>query len=114
MNKLFIDGLKVETRIGVYAWEKQVSQNLVVDLELHCDLSAAASSDDIADAVDYSAVCEFIKKELQAQEFNLIERCAAFIIEQLKAEFLLQRVRVKLRKKGAVRGTAGVGVVLEA
>ena len=41
MDKVFIDHLEVYCTIGVYEWEKQITQKLVLDLEMDFDTQAA-------------------------------------------------------------------------
>ena len=47
---VFIEGLAVETVIGVYDWERDVTQRLLVDLEMAWDNRRPGASDDVADA----------------------------------------------------------------
>lgn len=54
MDKVFIEQLEVITTIGVYDWEQQIKQKLVLDLEMAHDNRAAGKSDDVADALDYA------------------------------------------------------------
>ena len=46
-------------------------------------------------------------------QFQLVETLAEKVAEILLAEFKLQWVRVRINKKGAVRGATDVGVVIE-
>ena len=62
MNAIFIHDLRLETRIGVYEWEQHLAQTLRLDVELGLPSDAAFRSDDLRDALDYSAVV----KRLQA------------------------------------------------
>src|SRR5690606_30784501 len=42
MDIVFLRGLRVDTVIGVYGWERQIRQTLSLDLELGVDVAAAA------------------------------------------------------------------------
>ncbi len=42
-DSVFIKGLRVETVIGVYDWERNITQPLIIDLELACDTQKAAN-----------------------------------------------------------------------
>ena len=48
MDRILIEGLKVDTCIGVYEWERKIKQTLVFDLELYTDIRAAAADDDLS------------------------------------------------------------------
>ena len=52
MDIVYIRGLRVDTVIGVYPWERKVRQVLEFDLEMASDAAAAARSEAIADALD--------------------------------------------------------------
>jgi len=47
MDTIFISDLRIETRIGIYAWEKQVPQIVQLDMEIGLRGSHAAHSDRI-------------------------------------------------------------------
>ena len=42
MDILFVRELKVDTRIGIYDWERQVKQTVLIDLDIAGDAGAAA------------------------------------------------------------------------
>ena len=46
---IFINELRIETVIGIFDWERQIKQTVVLDLELATDISKAAASDHIDD-----------------------------------------------------------------
>ncbi|MDX1560909.1 MAG: FolB domain-containing protein, partial [Marinobacter sp.] len=50
-DSVLIEGLVVETVVGVYDWEREVTQSLVVDLEMAWDNTVPGGSDDVADAL---------------------------------------------------------------
>ena len=53
MDKIFLNDLKIDTVIGVFDWERQIKQTLRFDIEIDYDIRPAATSDDIADTMDY-------------------------------------------------------------
>ena len=58
----------------------------------------AAASDDLADALDYSAVAETIAAVLREGKFRLIETAAERVAGRLLADFPLTWLRLELRK----------------
>jgi 7,8-dihydroneopterin aldolase/epimerase/oxygenase len=42
MDKIFIHALKSEAIIGIYDWERQVRQTVLIDLEFGADIRKAA------------------------------------------------------------------------
>ena len=39
MDIIFIQGLKVDTVIGIYDWERKIRQEIVLDIEMSADIS---------------------------------------------------------------------------
>ncbi len=84
--------------IGVHSWEREIEQTLVVNVDMAADVRKAAASDDLADALDYSAVAETIATVLREGKFRLIEAAAERIAGRLLADFPLSWLRLELRK----------------
>ena len=53
MDIVYIQALELDAVIGVYEWEQQIEQRLLLDLELGADIKKAAESDSLDDALDY-------------------------------------------------------------
>lgn len=110
---VYIHGLRVETVIGVYAWERNVRQELELDLEMASDVAAAARSDAITDALDYHAVAERVRALAAASSCRLVETLAENVATALMAEFAVPWLRIRVNKPGAVPGARAVGVLIE-
>ena len=93
-----IRDLAVSAVIGVHPWEREIEQTLVVSVDMAADVRKAAASDDLADALDYSAVAETIAAVLRDGRFRLIETAAERVAERLLADFPLSWLRLELRK----------------
>lgn len=109
----FLHGLKIECIIGIWDWERRSKQTVYIDLDMGCDISVPASSDNIKDAVDYKAVAKRLKEFIGSSEFQLVETLAEKTASLLREEFELVWVRVRINKKGAVKGARDVGVEIE-
>lgn len=110
MDTVFIEGLEVDTVIGVYDWERGIRQCLRLDLMLAWDMRGAAASDDLNQALDYAAVCARIQAFAAQAQFQLVETFAVRLAELLMAEFAIPGLRLKVTKPGAVPAATGVGV----
>jgi 7,8-dihydroneopterin aldolase/epimerase/oxygenase len=113
MDKIFLHGLKAEAIIGIYDWERQVKQTLIVDLEMNGSVRKAAISDSIDDTLNYKRVAKRVLAFIEASKFHLVETLTEQIAMLLLAEFGLLWVRVSLSKPGAVRNSRDVGVIIE-
>ncbi|EED30581.1 dihydroneopterin aldolase [gamma proteobacterium NOR5-3] len=110
---VFIRALRLPTVIGVYAWEREVRQELLLDLEMAWDIAPAGVSDDVADALDYSAVATRLRAFAAENSFELIEKMASELASLVMAEFSVPWVRLRLCKPGAVTEAMDVGVLIE-
>lgn len=107
-----IEGLELQTHIGVPESERAEPQRVTVSLTLYPKRSFDDLSDSIHNTVDYFQVCQRIKALAARHPRQLIETLAQEIAEALLAEFALRTVQVELRKF-ILPDTAFVAVRLE-
>ena len=113
MDIVFLHGLRIDTVIGIWDWERRLRQPLVLDLDMGADLSIPGRSDSITDTIDYKAVTKRIFRLADERAFQLVEALAEAIAAILLTEFGLLWVRIKINKQGAVRQVRDVGVIIE-
>lgn len=102
MDKVFIESLVVDAYIGVYDWEHEQTQPLVLDLEMDWDNQTAARSEQLSDALDYDALSKAVTALIQSRPRALIETVAEEVAALVLTEFKCPRVRVKVAKPQAV------------
>ncbi|WP_271197191.1 dihydroneopterin aldolase [Pseudomonas turukhanskensis] len=114
MDRVFIEGLEVDTVIGAYDWERDIRQCLRLDLSFAWDNRPAAAGDDLTKALDYASVSTRIQAFAEQAQFLLVETFAERLAEMLMSEFNIPGLRLKLTKPGAVpAATGGVGVEIQ-
>jgi len=113
MDKVFIQGLKIDTVIGIYDWEREIRQDVTLDLEMAADIKAASLTDHIDQTLDYKSVAKRLIQFVKDSEFQLIETLAEKITEIVLSEFEVEWVKLTLNKGEAVSGASGVGVIIE-
>jgi 7,8-dihydroneopterin aldolase/epimerase/oxygenase len=96
-----VRGLRVFAYHGVLPEERRLGQEFVLDVRLRCRPSPAADTDDVADAVDYSAVCDRVVEVVRGGPFNLIETVAARVADDLLARFAVESATVRVAKPAA-------------
>ena len=102
MDKIILRGLPVGCVIGTLPAERTAPQTLFFDLELFGDFSRAGRTDDLNDAVDYTAVERCVKEYAAGTSFYLLERLAYGCAEKLLERFsLLNRITLRIRKPDA-------------
>ncbi len=113
MDIVFIQGLKIDTVIGIYDWERQIRQDVTLNIEMGFDTSVAAKTDHIDQTLDYKAVAKRLIEFVKASKFQLVETLAEKITQIILNEFKVEKVKLTLNKGEAVTGARGVGVIIE-
>ena len=93
-----IRGLSVFAYHGVLPEEREQGQTFVIDVWLQCPPSRADETDELADAVDYSAVCDRIVELASGGPYRLLERLSALIADDLVERYGVTRARVRIAK----------------
>lgn len=111
-DRVLVEGLQVDALVGVYAHERHAAQPLLLDIELAYDNARACARDDVADTVDYAAVCEAVRRCIALHEPQLLETIAEALAAHLLQAFDTPRVRIRIRKPLAAQalGAASVGI----
>jgi dihydroneopterin aldolase len=113
LGTVSIRGLTVATVVGVYDWEREIEQTLTFAVEMAVDVARAAANDDVADAVDYSAVAATVTRVVQQGKFQLIETAAVRVAERILADYPVGWARVEVAKPiGADGGTGPYTAVI--
>jgi 7,8-dihydroneopterin aldolase/epimerase/oxygenase len=100
--------------IGVHEWEREITQQLTITVDMlpaTGGTRVAARHDDLADALDYSAVAQTIAAVITDGRFRLIETAAERVAERLLAAYPVAWLRLEVRKPIADGGyTAAVTI----
>lgn len=113
MDTIFLRDLEIDAIIGIFEWEKRIKQKVRVNLEMGTDISKAAASDSIDDALDYKAISKRIVQFVEESRYELIETLIEKVAEIMLNEFNVPWVRVTISKPGAIRGSRDVGIIIE-
>jgi 7,8-dihydroneopterin aldolase/epimerase/oxygenase len=113
MDKIFIHALKTETIVGIFDWERQVKQTVVMDIEFSADIRKAATSDSIDDTLNYKGVAKRVLAFVDESSFHLVETLAERVAMLILEEFGVSWVSITVSKPGAIRSSRDVGVMLE-
>ncbi|SFV67099.1 Dihydroneopterin aldolase [hydrothermal vent metagenome] len=113
MDIVFIKGLKIDTVIGIYDWERKIRQDIILDIEMSFDIKKAGKTDDIKYTLDYKTVAKRLITFVQKSQFELVETLAEKICYIILEEFDVKKVKLKLDKGKALTHADGVGVIIE-
>lgn len=113
MDIVYIRDLRIDAVIGIYDWEKQIHQQINVNLEMGWDNKKAAETDDIQYTLNYKEAAKLVKDLVQKSEFELVETLAEKIAELLLDKMNIPWIKVSLGKPMAVTDSKEVGVTIE-
>jgi len=109
---IYIKDLRVQTIIGIFGWEREVRQEVSIDLEMEFDCKKAAKNDAIEDTIDYKKITKGIIKFVEESEFQLQETLAEGIADLVKNKYKVGSLKLRVSKPGALRHAEDVGVII--
>lgn len=102
--------LSVRAIIGIFDFERDARQEVLINYSIETSIADAAASDSIDDALDYKSVTKEVIALVEGSSFflveTLVEKIAAKILEAPRAH----AVTVSVEKPGALRHARSVGV----
>ena len=111
-DQVHIRDLLLRTIIGVNDDERINKQDVLINMTLYTNHTAAAS-DDIVDAVDYRTLTKQVIRLVEGSQFFLVEKMALEIHKLCLADPRVERAVVTVEKPGAVRFARSVGVTVD-
>jgi len=111
---IHIKDLKVRAVIGTQAHEREVPQDLLVNISFEYNAALPAQTDAMGHAVDYAAIHARIMERVLATKFFLLEKLGAFILEIVMEDVKILSAGVTVEKFGALPGAASVSVRMSA
>lgn len=98
MGLIEIEGMRFYAYHGHFEAERIVGNEFQVDVSLETNCIPASISDDLNDALNYQAVYDLVKNEMQISS-HLLENVAKRILDSLFSKFPnIQKARVKVSK----------------
>ncbi len=109
-DRIFIRDLALRCIIGIYPDERREKQDVIINIVLEGDLSAAPRSDAIEDTINYKSIKKEVVRMVEASDFNLIETMASRILDICLNDEKVQQATVTVDKPGALRFARSVAV----
>ena len=110
LDTIYIRDLLLRCVLGVYPEERTQRQDVVVNITLRADLSAACASDRIEDTIDYKALKKSVIAMVEGSSYFLVERLAERIADVCLDDKRVVSVEVVVDKPGALRFARSVAV----
>lgn len=114
MNTIIrIRDLSLRCIIGIYPEEREKLQDVLINIELSCEIPRAAETDSIEDTLNYKSLNKEIIDLVEGSSYQLIETLAERIAETCLSESAVVHARVCVDKPGALRFARSVAVEIE-
>lgn len=113
MDQVFIKDLRVQGIIGVGEQERSKPQEILINVVIFTEILKGGKTDKIEDCVNYRTVAKKIIANVTSSKRYTVEALATDIAELCLEDKVIQKVRVRVEKPGAVRFSGSVGVEFE-
>ena len=110
-RRLFLRGLTVQAHIGVHDFEQDVTQRIIIDVDLYVSFEGSSPKDDrIDEVVDYDFVRAVVHARIAQGHINLQETLCDDILNRLLEHTGVMAARVSTRKPDVYPDCEAVGV----
>jgi FolB domain-containing protein len=110
LAKITIVDLLLRTVIGDNDWERDVKQDVIINLSFEFDASKAVASDALSDTVNYKQLKRKIMAEVESSRYHLIEKLAARVLAIVMEDPRVVSATVRVDKPQALRYAKSVAV----
>lgn len=98
MDKIRLKNIIFYAHHGYYKAERELGQKFEIDIEVGCDLSSSAKTDDLNKTIDYSKIFAIAQQTFSNYKFKLLETVA----EKMATEILnlpgIKDITINVRK----------------
>ena len=103
MATIRVDNLRARAILGINEDERVKKQDLIINYSMELDITAAATTDDVKQTVDYKSINKRILDFVENSEFFLIERLVTQLLEILMEDARVEKATVRVDKPTALR-----------
>ncbi len=109
-RRVFVQGLKLEAKIGLYAYEKRGAQPVIIDIDVDVLDPEDLTSDNSEDVLCYNKLCQHVREIISEGHILLVETLAEKIAAMCLAHPMATACRVRVNKPNAIGEAEGAGV----
>ena len=111
---IFLQDLKITCIVGIFPKERELKQNLFLDIEVDYDFAKAAETEKVDYTLDYAALGNLVENFVMERKFQLIETASEEICQLIFKNWTqVSRAKVKIKKPGAVPQASYAAVEVE-
>ncbi len=104
MDRITLRNIVAHGKHGANPGERDRSQPFHIEVELDIDLTRAGQTDELHDTVDYAAVYQKVVKIVEERSFQLLERVASVILDEILRDPRILRAGLSIAKPDLLDG----------
>ena len=109
-RKIIITDFLLNIFIGYRRHEKINKQNVKFNIELDHVILKHLNDKDIKSIFNYEKITKIIKNLTKSKHYNFLESLADDIFNELFKDKRINKIRLKIEKLDAIKGTVAVGI----
>lgn len=110
MATVRMTNLRLRAIIGANDWERNIKQDLVINVTFDYHSAKAQKSDQLKDAVDYKTMTKKIIQTVEKSNYQLIEKLADVVLTIILEPKQVKTATVRIDKPQALRFADSVSV----
>ena len=109
-RKIIVTDFLLNIFIGYRTHEKINKQNVKFNIELDHLNTKHLDDKDIKSIFNYEKIIKIIKNLTKSKHYNFLESLSDDIFDELFKDKRINKIRLKIEKLDAIKGTASVGI----
>lgn len=98
MDKIRLKNIIFYAHHGFYKAEREMGQKFEIDIEVGCDLSYSAKTDDLYKTIDYAKIYSIAKETFSNYKFKLLESVAERMASEIFNLEGVENITISVRK----------------
>ncbi len=104
MDRIALRNIVAHGKHGANPGERDRAQPFHIEVDLDIDLARAGQTDELHDTVDYSAVYQTVVKIVEEHSYQLLERVASVILDEILRDPRIIRASLSIAKPDLLDG----------
>lgn len=113
MDKIIIKNLLMRGILGLNPEERVNKQDILVNVTMWHDITAAGLADDVGQSLNYKSVSKAVIERVENGNDLTVEKLVLDLARMICHDFGAARVRVRVEKPTALRFAESVGIEIE-
>ena len=113
MDKIFIRDIKIRGIIGINASEREIEQEMIINIALFADLHDVGHTDEIQYSIDYGEIARRARGLAETAKRFTVEGLAEDIARMCLEHPRVQKVQVSVEKPDAIPFASSAGTEIE-